>query len=205
MTKDLRHKLEKISLNATGVRIDEHAGAHLPRNIALLVIDVQNRFCKAWPTDNDTANDNIDSTVDKICALTPAFRKAGIPVYAIHFTGPCEAGARDPNEIDFYKFKPDVSDILVRKEYTSSFNETNLDELLKKRGIKSVLACGFYTSACVSDTVFAALKKGYNVALLEDMTSDGFIAPTSDKLFDTMRAQGIEIITSSQALQRLKP
>jgi len=57
------------------------------------------------------------------------------------------------------------------KEGFNSFKDTDLDELLKNKGIKQIWVAGMVTSLCVDSTGRAAYEKGYQVSILEDCCS----------------------------------
>jgi nicotinamidase-related amidase len=57
------------------------------------------------------------------------------------------------------------------KEGFNSFNGTNLDALLKGKGIKQVWVAGMVTSLCIDSTGRAAYERGYQVSILEDCSS----------------------------------
>ena len=63
----------------------------------------------------------------------------------------------------------------VRKLYRSSFEETNLEEILKDLGVSHLYVCGAETNNCVRHTSHTALEKGYHVTLISDAhTTTGF-------------------------------
>ena len=57
------------------------------------------------------------------------------------------------------------------KEGFNSFNGTDLDELLKGKGIKQVWVAGMVTSLCIDSTGRAAYERGYQVSVVEDCAS----------------------------------
>jgi len=57
------------------------------------------------------------------------------------------------------------------KEGFNSFSGSNLDELLKGKGIKQVWVAGMVTSLCVDSTGRAAYERGYQVSILQDCSS----------------------------------
>lgn len=127
-------------------------------NMALLVIDVQKRYCDPR---GDRGNKHTKEVSKKLASIIPEFRKAGIPIYAIYF--------EHSHKIDFYKYKPHSSDIIVLKQTDSAFKSSNLHDLLKKGKHKYLLACGFNASACVERTCLDGRKLGYNIGLLADL------------------------------------
>lgn len=53
----------------------------------------------------------------------------------------------------------------------NAFSSTELDRVLKQRGIKDVLVAGMVTSLCIDSTGRAAYERGYSVQILSDCTS----------------------------------
>jgi nicotinamidase-related amidase len=53
----------------------------------------------------------------------------------------------------------------------NAFSNTELDRVLKERGIKTVLVAGMVTSLCIDSTGRAAYERGYSVKILSDCTS----------------------------------
>src|SRR4051812_32807650 len=64
---------------------------------------------------------------------------------------------------------PDKSDIVVEgKRGLDAFASTNLDFILRSRGIRNVALGGFLTNCCVESTMRSAYEKGFNVFTLTD-------------------------------------
>ena len=53
----------------------------------------------------------------------------------------------------------------------NAFSSTELDRVLKQKGIKDVLVAGMVTSLCIDSTGRAAYERGYSVQILSDCTS----------------------------------
>jgi ureidoacrylate peracid hydrolase len=64
--------------------------------------------------------------------------------------------------------KPHPEDRIVYKHRFSGFFETELDEVLKRLGIKYLIVTGCTTSVCVESTVRDAMFRDYSCVLLED-------------------------------------
>lgn len=63
---------------------------------------------------------------------------------------------------------PRPGDIIVEKYGYSAFEGTQLEQVLRERGITTVLLCGVVTYACVLSTAFSAFDKGFDVCLVSD-------------------------------------
>jgi nicotinamidase-related amidase len=68
--------------------------------------------------------------------------------------------------------KPAAKDIVVEgKRGLDAFASTNLDFILRSRGITTIALGGFLTNCCVESTMRTAYEKGYNVYTLTDCTA----------------------------------
>lgn len=68
--------------------------------------------------------------------------------------------------------KPDPRDIVVEgKRGLDAFASTNLDFILRSRGITTIALGGFLTNCCVESTMRTAYERGYNVVTLKDCTA----------------------------------
>jgi ureidoacrylate peracid hydrolase len=57
------------------------------------------------------------------------------------------------------------------KRGLDAFASTNLDFILRSRGITTIALGGFLTNCCVESTMRTAYEKGYNVITLTDCTA----------------------------------
>ncbi|MEM6431383.1 MAG: cysteine hydrolase [Deinococcota bacterium] len=72
--------------------------------------------------------------------------------------------------------KPADEDIVVEgKRGLDAFASTNLDFILRSKGIDTIALGGFLTNCCVESTMRTAYERGYNVITLTDC-----VAATSD-------------------------
>jgi nicotinamidase-related amidase len=72
---------------------------------------------------------------------------------------------------------PQEGDIVVEgKRGLDTFATTNIDFILRSRGIETVAISGFLTNCCVESTMRTAYERGYDVITLTDCT-----AATSDE------------------------
>ncbi|MHB8140609.1 MAG: cysteine hydrolase family protein [Vulcanimicrobiaceae bacterium] len=67
---------------------------------------------------------------------------------------------------------PAATDIVIEgKRGLDAFASTNLDFILRSRGIETIALGGFLTNCCVESTMRTAYEKGYNVITLTDCTA----------------------------------
>ena len=68
--------------------------------------------------------------------------------------------------------KPAPGDIVIEgKRGLCGFATTNLDFILRGRGISSIALGGFLTNCCVESTMRTGYEKGYDVITLKDCTA----------------------------------
>lgn len=133
---------------------------------ALLVIDVQvGVVANAYERDLRVAN---------MARLVTDARAHAVPVIWVQHS---DAGL--PSGSDDWRIVPELTpaegEPVVHKHYRSSFIETDLEDLLRERGVGHLLVCGAQTEFCIRNTVHAAYERGYDVTLVEDAhtTEDG--------------------------------
>ena len=66
---------------------------------------------------------------------------------------------------------PEPDDPIVDKFGYGAFHDTNLDELLKARQVKSVMVTGTVTQICVEETARESSKRGYRTTIISDAVS----------------------------------
>ena len=135
-----------------------------------------------------------DIMANRIAPCLEAARAAGMPViYSNNSNTPVRAdlsefgdvlrrthGLTDnerwytesPEEFEYSKcVKPHPCDYECKKLHYSGFHGTQLDTLLRNLGIKTLIAVGFATNACVHTTLTEAMYRNYRVVLLRDCTA----------------------------------
>ena len=179
---------------------------------ALIVVDVQNDFCPG----GTLAVEHGDEVVEPLNKLMEEFLERGEPVFKSrdwhppqtkHFsdyggTWPVHCvqntvGAEfHPNLLDDKHIRI-ISKGLGDKDCYSAFDETDLDLQLRRLGVNEVWVGGLATDYCVKNTVFDALRKGYQVKALRDaMRAVNLHAGDGEQAIEEMRAAGAEIVES---------
>ena len=67
---------------------------------------------------------------------------------------------------------PMADDVVIYKHRFSGFFETELDTVLKSRGIRQLIVTGCTTSICVDATIRDAMFRDYSCVLLSDCTGE---------------------------------
>jgi len=70
------------------------------------------------------------------------------------------------------ELKPHPADLVIYKNRFSGFHGTELDALLKSRGVNWLIVTGVSTSVCVESTVRDAMFRDYSCVLLADCTAE---------------------------------
>jgi len=135
-------------------------------NSALIVIDVQvNVVAEAFARDEKIAN---------MLAAVKKARAASIPVIWVR-----HSEESLPLNSDGWQIVPELvpaaGEEIIEKTYRSTFEATNLEEVLASKQVGHLFVCGAESNNCVRHTSMAALERGYDVTLIEDAhTMTGF-------------------------------
>jgi nicotinamidase-related amidase len=109
------------------------------------------------------------------------FRGRGLPVVLINVTaaapGRTDAGPRSFSfSNDWTELVPELDqqpgDILISKQRAGAFIGTELDEILRERGVTQVFLTGVATGTGVEATARSAADHGYNVVVVTDAITD---------------------------------
>ena len=142
---------------------------------ALLVIDVQNEyFTGLLPVSYPPGSmDNILKAMDFAC-------ERGMPVIVIQHTVPDDAAPVFRKGSPGWELHPEITarkyDHLVEKYLPGSFTGTDLESLLRERGVDTVVIAGYMTQMCCDTTARQAFHLGFSVEFLADATGTLAIA-----------------------------
>jgi nicotinamidase-related amidase len=173
-----------------------------PSVSALLVLHYQNGLVRhegVFAFSGTAAQVEKHGCLEKTAAVLAASRKAGMPVIYVNIEfrpgfpelkkptypliesiqernafirGTWDAGVPD-------ELKPEESDIMVINFDSSAFSHTDLDCILRAKGVKQLFLAGIATNWVVESTTRYGAELGYDVTVLEDCCQ-GF----SDELHD---------------------
>jgi nicotinamidase/pyrazinamidase len=174
---------------------------------ALIVVDVQNDFCPGGALavpDGDAVVEPINRLAaesDFVVATRDwhppdhgSFAEQGGP-WPVH----CVAGtpgaelhpAVDRDLIDAVVDKGQAVDL----EGYSGFEGTELERLLRERGVESVDVTGLALDYCVRATALDARRAGFDVTVHHDATRAVEVTPgDAERAVEELRAAGVEVV-----------
>lgn len=156
---------------------------------ALIVIDVQNDFCH---NQGAFAKKGVDlsfiqkNVIPKLLSFIERWREFKLPIIfvkTIHnnwtnspsWIGRLGGMAKEipvctPDSwgSEFYEVEPEPEDCIVIKHRYSAFVGTDLNLILRSKGIETLLFTGTVTNVCVETTARDAFNHDFNVILVED-------------------------------------
>lgn len=165
-----------------------------PRQTALVLIEYQNDFTSEGGTLHEAVKPVMESThmLDNTIDTVSKARALGATIVhaPITFTDDYHELTAEPygilkGVVDSKSFrkgtwgaeivdvlKPQAQDIVIEgKRGLCGFASTNLDFILRSRGITNIALGGFLTNCCVESTMRTGYEKGYNVITLKDCTA----------------------------------
>ncbi len=142
-----------------------------PFKPALLVIDIQNAYLPMMD------QQDVATGMEAINELIGVFRKHDYPVILVYHhelgqpLAPGDPAFEFPASVNILE-----SDPRVIKHHPSAFTKTNLDELLKAKGVTSLYLSGLSATGCVLATYFGALDRAYETV----MVNEALISPKAE-------------------------
>lgn len=180
-----------------------------PARAAFLLIDMQNGFIDgASPLCIAGAAATVPACAHALAAarehglavfhVRRAYAADGSDVEAVRWEAWAEGGrplsSADPMSLSCpSELAPAPGEPVVVKPSWSAFFGTDLDVLLRTRGIDTLVLAGTTTPNCVRSTAYDGLARGFNVAVLRDATSSRSPEAQEANLAD-MEAADIQLI-----------
>ena len=165
-----------------------------PKTTALLLIEYQNDFVKEGGAQHAAVQAVMESTgmFAHSLALVEAARERGVTILhapisfaegypevpaqpygilaGVVSSGAFQKGTWGAEIVD--ELRPAKGDIVVEgKRGLDCFASTNLDFILRSRGITDLALAGFLTNCCVESTMRSAYERSYQVVTLTDCTA----------------------------------
>jgi nicotinamidase-related amidase len=177
-----------------------------PTHAALLVIDIQNFFQRI-----------VQPILKNLLKVIQSCRQKGLPIIFTqhgHTDAASDGGALGEwwgqvilEGTEDWKFLPEIKieskdKVLPKKRY-SAFYETDLEKILRSRGIQDLIISGVMTNLCCETTARDAFMRDYRVFFLIDGTSTG----KDDHHLATLKNLGFGfayLITCDELIEMLK-
>jgi biuret amidohydrolase len=200
------------------VRAEPYEFAFQLEHVALVVIDMQRDFVDPGGFGEALGNDVslLRKAIAPTGRVLEAARKAGILVIhtreghradltdlapAKKARGRLKNGIGDPGPMGrilvqgeyghdiIDELKPAPGEPVVDKPGKGAFYATDLDTILRTRGIRQLIICGVTTEVCVNTTVREANDRGYDCLVLSDCVASYF--PEFQRVaLEMIKAQG---------------
>lgn len=103
-------------------------------------------------------------------AYQPHMRDAGLWAVKIPWLQALQLSAHEVGIDERLSAKPDEP--VIVKKYASSFFETDLDAMLKREGVDTLIIAGCTTSCCVRATAVDSLQHGYKTLIAAEAVGD---------------------------------
>ncbi|MDQ0141329.1 cysteine hydrolase family protein [Cupriavidus necator] len=144
-------------------------------NTALVIVDLQNEVvANAY---------RRHEVLDAVNMLIERARNARVPVVWVrHADDELTAGSKGWQIVA--ELAPAPGEVIVEKNYSDTFEGTDLEKVLTRLGVGKLIVAGAQTAMCIRSTLHGALVRGYDATLVsdahttEDMTKRG--APPPD-------------------------
>lgn len=184
------------------------------RRPALILVD----FVKAYFEPGAQLYMGLDSCLHSAARILIAARKAGILI--IHTQVSFSEGGVDGgvffHKIDALKHfvgnsplgeimpevKPLSSEVVIIKQYASSFFGTTLASTLQASGVDTLIVTGVSTSGCVRATAVDAIQHGFIPLVCREAVGDRNDGPHEANLFD-LQAKYAEVMSEESIIQYL--
>lgn len=79
---------------------------------------------------------------------------------------------------------PNADEVVISKQYASSFFGTSLASMLHAQGVDTVVLAGCSTSGCIRATAVDAVQHGFRTIVVRECVGDRHPAPHEANLFD---------------------
>ncbi|MDE6350019.1 MAG: cysteine hydrolase [Treponemataceae bacterium] len=209
---------ESETIGMSGRMMVSADGGNAHSDIAILVIDMQNDFvlpgavlCVAGaqatiPTIQDLLSHGRAKGWHVIHVIRE-HRSSGcdvdmprVPLFTDGKQGYCVPGTKGWEIVE--GLEPQRGDIIVSKRRNSGFFQTELDMVLRRLGVKTVVLAGTQYPNCVRGTAVDAMSYDYNTVVCTDACSAKTPEVAEANIFD-MKNMGITCIPLAEVKKRL--
>jgi isochorismate hydrolase len=164
-------------------QVEHYKRSHLPpftpQNSALLILDMQDYFLEPG---SHAYVPSAAAVLPNLNALIAAYAGQHLPViFTQHLNTPEDAGSMSTwwhdlitpqNPLSAITSKVDLTNgTVVQKSQYDAFYNSNLEELLRQKGVRQVVICGVMTHLCCETTARSAFVRGFDVFFTIDGTA----------------------------------
>ena len=160
---------------------------------AILIMDYQNRQLSSF---SEEFQKEILRRANEVLAEA---RRENIPVIYVEVV----RGERTAETEIHPTIIPKSGEIVLTKHRVGPFSTTNLDEVLKKQELDTLVLMGISTSGCVLSTVRCAADMDYKLIVLSDCCADRD-DEVQHVLMEKLFPRQATVVTSQQFLQTLE-
>ena len=165
------------------------------RRTALVLIDLMPRII-AMPTGPRSGEEVLQRCID----LADALRAAGALIVHVRVERPNLDEQPPGSEL---AMTPQPDDVEIVKRTIGAFHNTGLDDVLKDRGIDTIVLGGLVTNFGVEGTGRSAIEYGYTVVYVEDAMA-GFDAPAHEFAVTNIFPRIGTVTTSSELVESIR-
>ncbi len=176
------------------------------KKMALVVIDMQNDLIKAKGEPFNAVTKMVKSkgVISNTVKMVAAARQAGMPIIFIGHVHRKDNADVVPTITDFMlqgltsppreamvegtpgaqivdELKPAPGDHMIWKRRSNAFYNTDLELMLRSRGVDTIIVAGVVTNGCVANTVRGAQERNLHVIVLSDCVAT--MMPEDDEYF----------------------
>jgi nicotinamidase-related amidase len=158
---------------------------------ALLVIDIQKQFLPMM--------DQQDTAIPMyaINAYIDLFRISGFPIIRIYHSDKDNGPFPGTPEFEYpesVKIQPD--DPKVIKTYGDGFNKTDLEKVLRDKGVNTLFLCGLSSVGCVLATYIGANDHDFKAFLIKDaiMSHNADYTSSIEDIFDALGYDAVTVM-----------
>jgi ureidoacrylate peracid hydrolase len=189
-----------------------------PGHGMLLVVDMQNDFCHPEGAAGKRRRDMnfVQSMIPRLVRLVKKAREHDFPICFVRTSGnqwtnsavwtefkntellACAEGSWGA---EFHAgLEPQPGEMIVTKHRYSAFIGTDLDMLLRARGVKSLLVTGVGTGMCVFHTLTVGFMLDYYITLVEDCAATTYGRAAHDEAIALVKKHYGRIASSEQII-----
>lgn len=205
MTEDLAANYERAYSNRVG----------FGKSPALVLID----FAQAYFDKNCDLYAGVEEALASALRIREAAHEARIPVVLTEVSyqkgginggrffekaKPLRAFVKGEPTAEFAEgLVPRPDEIIITKQYPSSFFGTSLASTLTAGGIDSVILTGLTTSGCVRASCVDSMSYGFRTSVVREACGDRHPAPHDANLFD-MNAKYADVVSEAEIIEFLQ-